>query len=45
MNILTKTAIAAAAWLVLATNIDLSTTEAALVIGALVIYQIFGEAP
>lgn len=34
----------AAAWLALATSIDLSYTEAALIIGTLIIYQITGEA-
>lgn len=43
MNILTKTIIAAAAWLALATSVDLSYGAAALVIVALAVYQIIGE--
>lgn len=43
MNILTKTIIAAAAWLALATAVDLSYGAAALVLAALAAYQITGE--
>ncbi len=44
MNILTKTIIAAVAWLALVTSIDLSYAGAAVAIAALAIYQISGEA-
>lgn len=43
MNILTKTIIAAGAWLALATNVDLSYGEAAPVLLALAAFQISGE--
>jgi hypothetical protein len=43
MNILTKTIIAAGAWLALATSVDLSYGEAALVLLALAAFQISGE--
>ncbi len=43
MNILTKTIIAAAAWLALATSVDLSYSEATLVLLALAAFQISGE--
>jgi uncharacterized membrane protein len=43
MTILIKTIIAAAAWLALATNVELTTVEAALAIAALVVYQVSGE--
>ncbi len=43
MNILTKTIIAAGAWLALATSVDLSYGEAALVLLTLAIFQASGE--
>jgi hypothetical protein len=43
MNILTKTIIAAGAWLALASTTELTNIEAALVIAALVIFQTSGE--
>jgi hypothetical protein len=43
MNILTRTIIAAGAWLLLASTVELTNLEAAVAIVALVIYQIGGD--
>lgn len=43
MNTIIKTIIAAATWLALATNVELTTVEAALAIAALAVYQASGE--
>ena len=43
MNILIKTIIAAAAWVALATNADLSIVEAVLALVTLAVFQLSGE--
>ena len=43
MNILIKTIIAAAAWVALATNTDLSVAEAVLALVTLAVFQLSGE--